>query len=81
MKVVFDESGFYQNCISNAEQVKDFKKKFKPGNWTFLGPGRKPDGTATLTMVSGIAQPTGWYKNRSSHLRKYQRFESWSLEA
>ena len=28
-----------QNCISNAEQVKDYVMKFKPGHWTFLGPG------------------------------------------
>ena len=28
-----------QNCISNAEQVKDYVKKFKSGHWTFLGPG------------------------------------------
>ena len=28
-----------QNCISNAEKVKDYAKKFKPGHWIFLRPG------------------------------------------
>ena len=28
-----------QNCISNAEKVKDYAKQFLPGHWTFLGPG------------------------------------------
>ena len=28
-----------ENCISNAEKVKNYAKKFLPGHWTFLGPG------------------------------------------
>ena len=28
-----------QNCISNAEKVKNYAKRFLPGHWTFLGPG------------------------------------------
>ena len=28
-----------ENCISNAEKVKNFSKRFLPGHWTFLGPG------------------------------------------
>ena len=27
------------NCISNAEKVKNYTKRFLPGHWTFLGPG------------------------------------------
>ena len=27
------------NCISNAEEVKNYGMKFPPGHWTFLGPG------------------------------------------
>ena len=28
-----------ENCISNAEQVKNFSKRFLPGHWTFMGLG------------------------------------------
>ena len=28
-----------ENCISNAEKVKNYSKRFPPGHWTFLGPG------------------------------------------
>ena len=28
-----------ENCISNAEQVKNQSNRFLPGHWTFLGPG------------------------------------------
>ena len=28
-----------ENCISNAEKVKNYAKSFLPGHWTFLGPG------------------------------------------
>ena len=27
-----------ENCISNAEKVKNYAKRFRPGHWTFLGP-------------------------------------------
>ena len=30
-----------QNCISNAENVKNYAKKFLPRHWTFVGPGSK----------------------------------------
>ena len=28
-----------ENCISNAERVKNYAMKFSQGRWTFLGPG------------------------------------------
>ena len=28
-----------ENCISNAENVMNYAKRFLPGHWTFLGPG------------------------------------------
>ena len=28
-----------QTCISNAEKVKNYAKKFLTGHWIFLGPG------------------------------------------
>ena len=28
-----------ENCISNAEKIKDYAKRFLPRHWTFLGPG------------------------------------------
>ena len=28
-----------ENCISNAEKVKNYAMKFSQGHWTFLGPG------------------------------------------
>ena len=28
-----------ENCISNAEKVKNYSKRLQPGHWTFLGSG------------------------------------------
>ena len=28
-----------ENCVSNAEKVQNYAKRFSPGHWTFLGPG------------------------------------------
>ena len=28
-----------ENCVSNAEKVKNYAKRFSAGYWTFLGPG------------------------------------------
>ena len=28
-----------ENCISNAEKVRNYAMKFLQGHWTFLGPG------------------------------------------
>ena len=36
-----------QNCISNAENVKNYAKKFLPRHWTFGVQGRKRDGVMT----------------------------------
>ena len=54
-----------ENCMSNAEKVKNYAKKFLPGHWTFLGPGSERDGMAILTIKkdSGISQPRKWYSN------------------
>ena len=27
-----------ENCVSNAEKVKNYAKRFLEGHWTFLGP-------------------------------------------
>ena len=69
-----------ENCISNAEKVKNYAKSFLPGHWTFLGPGLEKrwygdshggqwDRTANKTVQQ-------FDRNWSSHLRKYQCFES-----
>ena len=28
-----------ENCILNAEKVKNYSKRLQPGHWTFLGSG------------------------------------------
>ena len=33
-----------ENCISNAEEVRNYAMKFFPGHWTFLGPGSEEKG-------------------------------------
>ena len=30
-----------ENCVSNAEKVKNYSKRFSAGHWTLLGPGSK----------------------------------------
>ena len=45
-------------CISNSEKVKDYKKRFPQGHWTFLGLGSamlglklsRDDGKTRLTQ-------------------------------
>ena len=39
---MFNDIGWKKNddnCISNAEKVKNYSKRFLPGHWTFLDPG------------------------------------------
>ena len=54
-----------ENCISNAEKVKNYAKKFYQGIGRFWVQGRKRDGMVTLTINkgSGVAQPTKWYND------------------
>ena len=28
-----------ENCVSNAEELKNYAMRFSQGHWTFLGPG------------------------------------------
>ena len=74
-----------QNCISNAEKVKNYAKRFQPGHLTFLGPGSENrwygdsqggqwDRTANQ---NGTAIQTNW----SSYLHKYQFCESRNLQS
>ena len=52
-----------ENCISNAEKVKNYSKRFLPGHWTFLGPGSERDGAEAQKMDNGTVQPTKSYSN------------------
>ena len=47
-----------ENCISNAEKVKDYSKRFLPGHWTFLVQVRNKNGTVAHMMDKGTVQPT-----------------------
>ena len=49
------------NCISNAEKVKNYAMRFSQGHGTFLGPGSEKSGMAilfTFKRGNGIVQPT-----------------------
>ena len=52
-----------ENCISNADQVKNYSNRFLSGHWTFLGPGSERSGTVAQMMDNGTVQPTKWYSN------------------
>ena len=45
-----------ENCISNAEKVKNYAMKFPQGHWTFLGSGMEV--LLTIRKERGILQPT-----------------------
>ena len=55
-----------ENCISNAEKVKNFSMKFSQGHWTFLVLSRKKSGMEVLLSLkkeNGIPQPAKWYSD------------------
>ena len=66
-----------ENCISNAEEVRNYAMKFLPGHWTFLGPGSEEKWYGDSRQQNGTAIRRDW----SSCLQKNQCFESWKLEA
>ena len=77
-----------ENCISNAEKVKNYAVKFSKRHWTFLGQGRKKSGIEVLltlqygkwnSLPSKMVQR--FKETRSSCVQKYQCLESWNLEA
>ena len=50
-----------ENCISNAEKVKNYAMKFSPGYWTFLGPRSEEKWYGSSSYApkrNGIQQPT-----------------------
>ena len=49
-----------ENCVSNAEKVKNYPMRFSLGHGTFLGTGSERSGMEVLTTLrkgSGIVQP------------------------
>ena len=53
-------------CLSNAEEVKNYAKKFLPRYWTFLDPGSEERWFVDSHDQKGqweIAQPTKWYSD------------------
>ena len=54
-----------ENCISNAEKVKNYSKRFLPVHWTFFlwVQVRRRDGTVAHLMDSGTVKPTKLYSN------------------
>ena len=74
-----------QECISNAEKVKNYAKRFQPGHWTFLGRRSEKRMVRWLSRwtVGPCSQQNGTAIQRkwSSYFHKYQCFESRNLEA
>ena len=76
-----------ENCISNAEEVRNYAIKFMTGHRTFLGPGSEEkwygDSYGEKRTVELHRQQNGTAIRRdwSSCLQKYQCFESWNFEA
>ena len=70
------------DCISNAETVTSYAKKFFPEHWIFLDRGRTRDGLVTHDGLRPCSQQHGItiQRNWSSDLYKNQCFESWNLE-
>ena len=77
-----------ENCISNAERVKNYAINFSQGHWAFLGPGsdEKWYGSSSYAQKRRM----GFYSNQngatiqrngSSCILKCQCLESWDLEA
>ena len=54
-----------ENCISNAEKVKNYAEKSYQDIGHFWVQGRRSDGMAIVTIEkdSGIAQPTKWFSD------------------
>ena len=52
-----------ENCISNAEQVKNYSDRFLPGHWTFLGPRPEKKCYGSLYDGQWTVQSTTWYSN------------------
>ena len=52
------------DCMWNAEKVKNYEMKFSQGHWTFLG-RKRSDMAILLTLKNGngIVQRTNWYKD------------------
>ena len=48
-----------ENCISNAEKIKNYAMNFSQGPWTFLG----MEVLLTLKKENVIPQPTKWYSD------------------
>ena len=44
-----------ENCILNAEKVKNYSKRLQPGHWTLLGSFSERDGTVAHMMDNGTA--------------------------
>ena len=82
---MFDDNAWTkndENCISNADEVRNYAMKFLPGHWTFLGQwyGDSHDQKRTVELhrqQDGTPIQRDW----SSCLQQYQCFESWNLEA
>ena len=51
-----------ENCISNAEEIKNYAMRFEQGHRTFLGPGSEEKwyGDSHDLKDNGIAQPASW---------------------
>ena len=84
---VFNDIGWKKNddnCISNAEKVKNYTKRFLPGHWTFLGPGseKKWYGSSYDGQLGPYSHQNGTaiQRNWSSYFHSHQYFESRNVE-
>ena len=55
-----------ENCVSNAEEVRNYAMKFLPGHETLLGPGSEEK------RYGDRFHGTAFQRNWSSYLQKYQ---------
>ena len=76
-----------ENCISNAEKVKNYAMKFSQEHWTFFGSTEEKwygsSFYAQKRTMGFYSQRSGTaiQRNGSSCVQKYQCLESWDPEA
>ena len=66
-----------ENCISNAEKVKNYAMKFSEGHRTFLGPGSEEKwyGTSSYAQKkeNGILQQSKWCNDSKKRVILYSK--------
>ena len=61
-----------ENCISNAERVKNCAKRFLPGHWTFLGPRSEKGSEERWYGSSSYAQKGEWESTANKMVQQFK---------